>query len=756
MDIKQRGLDRNQEQYGAALLRDTRSLDQRVIDFLKESQNVTFLIIILAIAGFLYPPLCEISFLFSVILYIIAKCRRYELPFRMPKRSGMLDYNSPKVGSGEPGIADGTYFFGNDLKTNDELWFTADDVKTHALIFGSTGSGKTETLVSIAFNALVQGSGFIYVDGKGDNSLFAKVFSLVRSMGREDDLLLINFMTGAKDIIGPQEKRLSNTMNPFSRGSSSMLSNLVVGLMDAGKEGSGGDMWKGRAISFVEALMKVLVAARDAGLILLDANSIRNYFELSKVEDIMDRILPRPGQEPASLADFPDIVMQPLENYLASLPGFVKEKKGKQGSGTLEQHGYIIMQLTRLFSSLADTYSHIIRTNLPEVDLKDVVLNRRILVVLLPALEKSTEELSQLGKIIIASLKTMMASGLGEDVEGKYSKVVESKPTNARSPYLCILDEYGYYAVPGFAVVPAQARSLGFSVVFAGQDLPAFQKAGKEEAASIGANTNIKICMKLEDPTDTWEFFQKSAGESYVSRVGGFQADSNSISGQYADSKSAQMEKQSRIDLLDLKEQKPGEYHIFFKSRIVRAKSFRVNPKPVKELRLNQFIKIDAPTDTFLANLINSFENFAQVLKSESKVFSNVNELADDVSNIAKLFIDQMEDMPLEKGIATLIAYHDNALGITTDSLDDFELPEGKIDIFSTILDKKIIKQQISLIDNILARSKRSALNATTELIKDMGLATQYPFEVPTGNIETAQLAEIIKEWADSVKIVSE
>jgi len=47
-------------------------------------------------------------------------------------------------------------------------------------------------------------------------------------MGREDDLLLINFMTGARDIIGPQKARLSNTMNPFALGSSSMLSQLVI------------------------------------------------------------------------------------------------------------------------------------------------------------------------------------------------------------------------------------------------------------------------------------------------------------------------------------------------------------------------------------------------------------------------------------------------------------------------------------------------------------------------------------------------
>lgn len=111
-----------------------------------------------------------------------------------------------KPGINKPNIARGITFFGNDRKTGEELWFANDDMRTHALIFGSTGSGKTETLVSLSYNALVQGSGFIYVDGKGDNSLYAKVFSMVRSMGREDDLLLINFMTGARDIVGPQEK----------------------------------------------------------------------------------------------------------------------------------------------------------------------------------------------------------------------------------------------------------------------------------------------------------------------------------------------------------------------------------------------------------------------------------------------------------------------------------------------------------------------------------------------------------------------
>ena len=119
------------------------------------------------------------------------------------------------------------------------LFITKDWLVTH----------NTETLISMAFNTLVTGSGFIYVDGKGDNGLWAKIFGVVRYLGREDDLLVINFMTGGADMSGPQKNKASNTMNPFIVGSAAGLTELLVGLMDE----AGGDnaMWKGRAISLI-------------------------------------------------------------------------------------------------------------------------------------------------------------------------------------------------------------------------------------------------------------------------------------------------------------------------------------------------------------------------------------------------------------------------------------------------------------------------------------------------------------------------
>lgn len=469
------------------------------------------------------------------------------------------------------------------------LFVAGDDVVTH----------NTETLISLAFNSLVQGSGFIYVDGKGDNSLWAKIYSICRSMGREDDLLVVNYMTGGRDVFGPQKNKLSNTLNPFSTGSAGGLTELLVGLMDE----AGGDnaMWKGRAISLISGVMFALVFMRENEGLLLDVDQIRDYLILENIQKLAKR------------RDLPPNILASIRAYLRSLPGYM-ENSAKQSETVLDQHGYLQMQFTRILGSLSDTYGYIFRTNLGEVDFFDVVINRRILVVLLPALEKSPDELGNLGKIIVASLKQMMSTGLGDTLEGDYQDIIEIKPTNSPAPYTCILDEYGYYVVKGAAVMPAQARSLGFSMVFAGQDYPAFKKNNnQEEAVSTIGNCNIKIFMKLEDPTDTFDLFKQSVGEALVSKTGGFSFETGVLGG-YMDEKRASIERRSRGDLLDLKDQGPGEAHIIFKSTLVRAQMFYVNPAKVKRIQLNHFLRVEPPERQDMLDLDASTEELTQRL----------------------------------------------------------------------------------------------------------------------------------------------
>lgn len=79
-----------------------------------------------------------------------------------------------------------------------ELWLTLDDALRHMLLLATTGSGKTEALLSVFLNSICWGRGICYSDGKGQNTLAFAMWSLARRFGREDDFYVLNFMTGGQ------------------------------------------------------------------------------------------------------------------------------------------------------------------------------------------------------------------------------------------------------------------------------------------------------------------------------------------------------------------------------------------------------------------------------------------------------------------------------------------------------------------------------------------------------------------------------
>src|SRR5205814_118197 len=160
--------------------------------------------------------------------------------------------------------------------------------------------------------------------------------------------------------------------------------------------------------------------------------------------------------------------------------------------------------------------------------------------------------------------------------------------------------------------------------------------------------TNIKICMKLEDPLDTWEFFQKTAGESYVTKVDSFQTNAGSLLNNYMDSRSASSEKRQRIDLLDLKEQTEGEAHIFFKSKIVRARMFYANPTPPIKMRLNQFLKVEAPLNRILLDLEERLYRFETEI-AQDQTFVVPTEEGEEIQVISNALAEQENANPIER-----------------------------------------------------------------------------------------------------------
>lgn len=591
--------------------------------FFKEVSG--FLCFAMMLPTIIFTAAFEVFFLFGIILYMLAKKNKLTYEIEAPVFEG----------------GKGVLLLGRDKERFSNIFVSDGHCRAHLLVMGSTGSGKTRFLMSVLYQSMVMGSGCIYVDGKADNTVFWLVFSICQRLDRIDDFVLINYLTTEDTLLREKnasirgnDEILTNTMNPYSNGSAEQLRSMTVGLMR--DSGGDGDMWKGRASSLLSGTMRFLTYARAIDAIQMSVMSIRDSMPLDNVLRIVygeyngsSKITIGDNIIDVKEMDFPEYAVRPLRKYLADLPGFTESalEEDEVDPECYKQHGFLTMQLTEALSDLSETYGHIFNAPIGEVDFSDLIYSRRILFVMLPALQRDPDALANLGKLIVATIRSALDPALGSSVEGFKSEVVDKKATNSDVPFYIILDEYGYYAVKGFAVVAAQARSLGVSVLFAGQDYAGFRKGNADEAESVLGNTNTKIAMKLEE-SNTVEIFVKRAGKRNVPMMRGVERKVGEFSDKYINRKDISYEERNVIDELDLFGQTAGEAHI-----VIGDKTFRVNlfallvvgegngtTKEVEFARINRFLMVRPPKPDFIQNFKEQKNRVFKAISGEEPI----------------------------------------------------------------------------------------------------------------------------------------
>jgi hypothetical protein len=424
------------------------------------------------------------------------------------------------------------FCMGFEVSAKQPVWFSDTQMRQHMLVMGTTGAGKTELLLYLSAQAMAQGSGVIYVDGKGDVKTWFRLFSIAKRLGVEENLRVLNFGTNRKR--GDIKYDLSNTIQPFTLGDAGQLAEMMSALM--AEAGGDGGMWKGRAESMMRALLTALVDLRDLGVLNLGPNSLADNMPLDKFAAL--------EKDPRISA----LGRLEIQRYLDSLPGF---RAGGQGKAEADkQHGFLTMQFTEILGLFNNAYGHIMAFALGEIDMYDVIVNRRSLYVMLPSMEKSSNSVKNLGKIVVNQIRAALSKTLGSGIKGSKAEKLEARPTNSKTPMLCILDEYGSYAVEGFGEVAAQARSIGFSTIFAVQDWASLEKADSRgnEAQRIWANTNIKIIMKVEDSKSTMPLVIERIKEGYVLKDQGKEYNDSSIMGGLRNTKTLSYQEVKRLD----------------------------------------------------------------------------------------------------------------------------------------------------------------------------------------------------------------
>jgi len=588
-------IERSHEISRDYILRDARSFSAKARDWIVKPAN--FRNVMFAYAGIcvLLPLLIipTLPIMFMVVLWHGKHVLGLSLPLRYPAWTKHPDPSLKDQRVKETPKANGIYFLGNErrgttIEGGDEIWISDSDTRTHRLVMGATGSGKTYTLLSWMLNPLCFGSGFTYCDGKASNDLWFKVFAMASMVWREDDVRVVNYMMGGADPFDRKRKnfaRKSNTMNPFGKANHDTINQILGSIMQ--KAGGDGATWQSKAINMMNSVTQSSCYLRSIGEIQVSVKTLRENMALQNIMDTVKR------------TDLPASAVEPLRQYLSvGVPGFNWDamRAGKpQAQTVLDQHGYLTGQFTRTLGMLGDTYGHIFNDPLPEVDMLDVVLNNRICVVMIPTLEKSPEEAANLGKIVVASAKQMMGINLGDAVEGTIEEAVENRATNYHRPYEIVLDELGYYFADGIDLMFAQARSLMLALTASGQDFQAMAKSNREQVDSMIANTHLKVALKIEDPKETFEVFEKSAGEAAVAQTRGFDEDGSGLSADTA----AGIESRRRLTLDEVRNFDPGSGAILYRNKLIRSDmlnmftDFKLDPK--QHVRINTMLPINQP-----------------------------------------------------------------------------------------------------------------------------------------------------------------
>lgn len=186
----------------------------------------------------------------------------------------------------------------------------------------------------------------------------------------------------------------------------------------------------------------------------------------------------------------------------------------KLPENAVQQHSYSRQQFTALFQTF-ERFPHIFGSPFPDVDMKDVIRNNKVLYVMLPVLELGTEMAKLLGKMLIRDMQESGSVSLGGEnltITPTQDKISKDKVT-PKPLSMLVADEYGYYRVENeMAAILAQFRSLNFSAIISVQDVASL--GNEEDTQKTLANTS-KYILKSVD-TKIKEFMDTQIAEQEV------------------------------------------------------------------------------------------------------------------------------------------------------------------------------------------------------------------------------------------------
>lgn len=344
-------------------------------------------------------------------------------------------------------------YFGTSYWTGKPVYLTDAMRLMHAHVVGSTGVGKTESVLLPLFEHDINaGKGAIIIDAKGDLELLAKIRQCVETAGRHDDFLFFSL----------SHPEISQSYNPLLRGNASEIKDKLIGSTEWREE-----FYRKKAEEAALTLLRPMVELgwkvkfRDLYQILTDIGNLRTFKDnLGKGNMYHD--------------------LQVMENHFGDNVKFL--------SG-------LIADLALITKS---EFSRLVDVDKSEIDLLKVYEDNKIVYFSLNT-QGYEETAKRFGRLILQDIKTV-------------SNEIQTQKREAERHFFPVLvDEFSSFVYENFIEFLNKGRSAGFAITLLHQSLGDLAIRRTTFQQQIVENTNIKIIMRQDDPFSI-EKFAKMGG----------------------------------------------------------------------------------------------------------------------------------------------------------------------------------------------------------------------------------------------------
>lgn len=359
-------------------------------------------------------------------------------------------YHSELVDASTAGVNLGCY------SDDSPAILTHHELNQHMLVVGTTGSGKTSTLLNLVHECCRQNLPLVYLDGKGSRKLADQIAIICKRYGRTLKVFTVDPVTDIPGLSG---------YNPFAFGNFTEWKNKVVTLLGESSN-KGQEHYATQEQSYINLACEIL----DKSQTKIDLEGMLAYLshpeELQKLANKLDHFIAR--------------------RFVESMP-----KKGETND---------LIKILELFyhSHYGQLFSTTKKPDSQVINLQQSLENKEIVLFLFDAASYKRDT-ALLGKLVINDINTAFASF------GRHGKKVDA---------YAVFDEFAAYASPNMASILALQRSNGLHAIVGTQSIHAISMESqdiKRIAVELIANCNTFIVHKLNDSHDI-ELLSKTIG----------------------------------------------------------------------------------------------------------------------------------------------------------------------------------------------------------------------------------------------------